>query len=94
MLLRNVYFGSVERNSFPFGEIQDFKGKVVTDLSFNYTIHPLTFTIGANNLFNIYPDKQIYDNSYFGVFKYAPVQQGTLGSFFFARFTFNIPTGK
>ncbi|MGZ3874344.1 MAG: TonB-dependent receptor [Mucilaginibacter sp.] len=94
VLLRNVYFGSVERNDFPFGEIQDFKGKIVTDLSVTYTVNPVTFTVGANNLFNIYPDKQIYDNSYFGVFKYAPVQQGTLGSFFFARFTFNFPGGK
>ncbi|MGZ3833097.1 MAG: TonB-dependent receptor plug domain-containing protein, partial [Mucilaginibacter sp.] len=94
VLLRNVYFGSVERNDFPFGEIQDFKGKVVTDLSFSYTVNPVTFTVGANNLFDIYPDKQIYDNSYFGVFKYAPVQMGTLGTFFFARFTFNFPGSK
>jgi iron complex outermembrane receptor protein len=94
VLLRNVYFGAVDRNDFPFGEEQQFKGKVVTDLSFSYTVNPLTLTIGANNLFNIYPDKQIYDNSYFGVFKYAPVQMGTLGSFFFGRLTLNIPTGK
>jgi iron complex outermembrane receptor protein len=92
VLLRNVYFGSVARNGFPYGEQQEFTGKAVTDLSFSYTVNPVTFTVGANNIFNIYPDKQVYDNSYFGVYKYAPVQMGMLGSFFFARFTFNIPT--
>ena len=90
VLLRNVYFGEVARNDFPFGEVQVHKGKVVTDLSFSYNLKPVTFTIGANNLFDVFPDKQIYDNSYFGVFKYASAQMGTLGSFYFARVTFNI----
>jgi iron complex outermembrane receptor protein len=84
VFLRNEYFGSVERDDFPFGEIQNFKGKWVTDLSFSYNVNPVIFTVGANNLFNVYPDKQIYDNSYFGVFKYAPVQMGTL-EFSFSR---------
>lgn len=39
-------------------------------------------------------DKQIYDNSYFGVFKYAPVQMGTLGAYFFGRITVNLPASK
>lgn len=92
VLLRNVYFGQVERNDFPFGEVQTHKGKVVTDLSLSYTLKTVTFTIGANNILDVFPDKQIYDNSYFGVFKYAPVQMGTLGAYYFARVTFNIPT--
>ncbi|SFE16303.1 iron complex outermembrane recepter protein [Chitinophaga sp. CF118] len=92
VLLRNVYFGEVSRNSFPFGEVQIHKGKVVTDLSLSYNIKPVTFTIGANNLLDVFPDKQVYDNSYFGVFKYASVQMGTLGSFYFARVTLNLPT--
>jgi iron complex outermembrane receptor protein len=92
VLLRNVYFGQVERNDFPFGEVQTHKGKVVTDLSLGYTLKTVTFTIGANNILDVFPDKQIYDNSYFGVFKYAPVQMGTLGAYYFARVTFNIPT--
>jgi iron complex outermembrane receptor protein len=92
VLLRNVYFGEVSRNSFPFGEVQVHKGKVVTDLSLSYNAKPFTFTIGANNLLDVFPDKQVYGNSYFGVFKYASVQMGTLGSFYFARVTMNLPT--
>lgn len=91
MLLRNIYFGEVNRNTFPYGEVQQHKGKVVTDLSFSYIIKPLTFTMGATNLFDVFPDKQVYGNSYFGVFKYAPVQMGTLGANYFARITLSLP---
>ena len=51
---------------------------------------PLSVSLGANNLLDVYPDVQAYDNSYFGVFRYAPVQQGMLGSFFYARLNFAI----
>ena len=94
LLLRNVYFGKVARNSFPYGEEQIHSGKVVTDLSLSYTVKPVTFTLGANNLFDIFPDQQIYANSYFGVFKYASVQMGTLGSYYFLRATLDLPNKK
>ncbi|MBB6500492.1 TonB-dependent receptor [Pedobacter cryoconitis] len=94
ILLRNVYFGKVDRNSFPFGEEQIHSGKIVTDLSLAYTLKPVTFTLGANNLFDIFPDKQIYANSYFGVFKYASVQMGTLGAYYFLRATLDLPRFK
>ena len=84
--LANVYFGQVTRNGFPFGEVQTFGGKVVTDLSLTYALRPnLTLTAGSNNLLNVYPDSQVYSNSYYGVFRYAPVQQGFNGAFYFLR---------
>ncbi len=87
-MLRNVYFGEVTRNGFPYGVEQVFAGKVVTDLSLSYKLmKQLVFTVGGNNILNVYPDEQVYENSYFGVFKYAPVQQGFNGSFFFTRLT-------
>lgn len=86
VLLRNTYFGEVTRNGYPFGEAQKHAGKVVTDLSVSYKItSKILFAVGANNLFDVFPDLQVYDNSYFGVFKYAPVQMGTTGSYFFGR---------
>jgi iron complex outermembrane recepter protein len=85
-LLRNTYFGEVTRNGFPFGVEQKHAGKVVTDLTASYKITPeIMFAVGANNLFDVFPDVQVYDNSYFGVFKYAPVQMGTTGAYYFAR---------
>ncbi|AZB09573.1 TonB-dependent receptor [Chryseobacterium sp. G0162] len=89
-LVRNTYFGKVIRDGFPFGEVQEFSPKVVTDVSVGYDITKnINFTVGANNVFDVFPDLQIYKNSYYGVFKYAPVQMGTLGSYFFGRLNFN-----
>ncbi len=90
-LLRNTYFGEVVRDGFPFGGIQKHNGKVVTDLTAAYKITPkVQVAIGANNLFDVFPDKQIYENSYYGVFKYAPVQMGTTGAYYFGRISFSL----
>lgn len=89
-LVRNTYFGEVTRDGFPYGSVQKFSPKVVTDLSVGYDItKKLNFTVGANNLFDVFPDLQVYENSYFGVFKYAPVQMGTTGNYFFGRLNYN-----
>ncbi|MCJ7933786.1 MAG: TonB-dependent receptor [Chryseobacterium sp.] len=89
-LVRNTYFGKVIRDGYPFGSVQEFSPKVVTDISIGYDItQNINFTVGANNVFDVFPDLQIYENSYYGVFKYAPVQMGTLGSYFFGRLNFN-----
>lgn len=94
-LVRESYFGDVTRNGFPFGVVQKFDGKFVTDVSVSYAILPeLNVTIGANNLFDVFPDQQRYANSYFGVFKYAPVQQGFNGAFYFARLNFTLPRSQ
>jgi iron complex outermembrane receptor protein len=90
-LLRNTYFGEVTRNGFPFGIEQKHSGKFVTDLTVAYKITPkIQFVIGANNLFDKFPDKQVYENSYYGVFKYAPVQMGTTGAYYFARVSYRL----
>lgn len=90
-LLRNTYFGQVIRDGFPFGGIQKHNGKVVTDLTVAYKITPkIQFALGANNLFDVFPDRQIYENSYYGVFKYAPVQMGTTGAYYFGRMSFSL----
>ena len=89
-LVRNTYFGEVIRDGFPFGSVQKFAPKVVTDLSVGYDLtKKINFTVGANNLFDVFPDLQVYENSYFGVFKYAPVQMGTTGNYFFGRLNYN-----
>ncbi|ASE63104.1 TonB-dependent receptor [Chryseobacterium indologenes] len=89
-LIRNTYFGKVIRDGYPFGGVQEFSPKIITDLSVGYDITKnINFTVGTNNVFDVFPDLQIYENSYYGVFKYAPVQMGTLGSYFFGRLNFN-----
>lgn len=88
-LVRNTYFGKVTKDGYPWGSVQEHSGKVVTDLTVGYDVTKnVNFTIGANNLFDIYPDEQVYENSYYGVFKYAPVQMGVTGAYYFARLNF------
>lgn len=89
-MLRNTYFGTVETNGFPFGELQKFEPKIVTDASVSYAFTKnLKLTIGANNLLDVFPDRQIYDNAYYNVFEYAPVQMGFNGSYFFGRLKYS-----
>lgn len=88
-LVRNTYFGQVIRDGYPFGGVQEFSPKIVTDVSVGFDITKnINLTVGANNLLDVLPDLQIYENSYYGVFKYAPVQMGTFGSYFFGRVNF------
>lgn len=89
-LVRNTYFGKVTKDGYPYGVVQVHSGKVVTDVTVGYAITKhVNFTLGANNLFDIYPDKQTYENSYYGVFQYAPVQMGVTGAYYFARLNLN-----
>ncbi|MBC7747299.1 MAG: TonB-dependent receptor [Methylotenera sp.] len=90
-LLRNTYFGEVTRDGFPFGTTQKHAGKMVTDLTLSYKVTPkIQLTLGANNLLDVFPDEQIYENSYYGVFKYAPVQMGTTGAYYFGRVSYSL----
>ncbi|MFQ5631302.1 MAG: ferric enterobactin receptor, partial [bacterium] len=85
-MVRNVWFGEVTRNGFPFGVEQKHDGKLVTDLSMSYQLtRNVNIAVGGNNILDVTPDKQVFDNSFFGVFKFAPVQHGFNGSYFFGR---------
>jgi len=75
---------------------QTFGSKTVTDLSFSYQVmKSLTATVGANNLFNVYPDLQYHSsNMSSGRFVYSRrVQQmGFNGAYYFARLKLSLNT--
>jgi iron complex outermembrane receptor protein len=77
---------------------QTFSAKTVTDISLSYDVFRyLTATIGANNLFDVYPDIQYHSgNMSSGRFIYSRrVQQmGFNGAYYFARLRFNLDTRK
>ena len=81
-MVRNTYFKT--RDGFPYGSVQKFAPKVVTDLSVGYDItKKLNFTVGANNLFDVFPDLQVYENSYLEFSNMHPFkweQQETISS--------------
>jgi iron complex outermembrane recepter protein len=84
----NTYSGKAESRDQTFG------GKVVTDFSVARQLTTqMSFTLGANNVFNIYPDAQTHsENVSYGRFLYSRrVQQfGFNGAYWFGRFVVHI----
>jgi iron complex outermembrane receptor protein len=95
VFLRNVYFGKVtEASSDPLRQ-QEFDGKVITDLSIGFkATDALTLTIGANNIFDIYPEAAdpAFGNRSGGRFDWSRTAQqfGFSGRFLFARVSVNL----
>jgi len=107
IFLRNVYFGEVTEAVTNVALQEVYGTKVVTDLSVGYDVsESLTLTIGANNLFDIYPDRskdvinyvdasgnpQSGTNRSDGRFDWSRRSQqfGIAGRFLFARLSFTL----
>ncbi|MDV7185991.1 TonB-dependent receptor [Lutibacter sp. TH_r2] len=91
VFLRNVWFGEVTEATTTVENQQVYGSKVVTDLSVGYQLSKsTTVTVGANNLFDIYPDKTIEGNRSSGRFDWSRRSQqfGISGRFLFARLNF------
>lgn len=102
--LRNTYFGetteATNANIFDADLNQTDKsidpynaGKVITDLSFGYEVaNNLNFTVGANNLLDIYPDEADPSFQSSGRFVYSrrSPQFSFGGRFLFARVAFTL----
>lgn len=97
VFLRNVYFGEVTEATTNVDRQQVFGTKLVTDLSFGFNANEnLTFTVGANNLLDVYPDKAADvlgdggNNRSSGRFDWSRRAQqfGIGGRFLFARVSF------
>uniref|UniRef100_UPI00374D5834 TonB-dependent receptor n=1 Tax=Aestuariivivens insulae TaxID=1621988 RepID=UPI00374D5834 len=93
VFLRNVWFGEVSEATTNVDNQQVYGSKLVTDLSFGYKAsESLTFTIGANNLFDVFPDRTIEANRSSGRFDWSRRSQqfGVGGRFLFARLSFKL----
>jgi iron complex outermembrane receptor protein len=95
IFLRNSYFGEVEEatnNVDPTIE-RLYAGKVVTDLSFGYSVNEnLKVTIGANNLLDVYPDESdaAFQSSGRFIYSRRSTQFGTNGRHLFARLSLSL----
>jgi len=99
LLIRNSRFGKtsiaplIDANTGVFLP-EKFSPKIITDLSVNYRLKSfLTVSAGANNLFNVYPDKiKNYENTKEGIRIYSPdgAPFGFNGGYYFmnAKFSF------
>ena len=72
-----------------FAQDQVFSPKWLTDLNVNYdVVRQLTLTLGADNLFDVYPDRLIPINSNSGTFRYSGASPfGFNGRFVYFRLT-------
>jgi iron complex outermembrane receptor protein len=89
-------YGSTPTNAYgPLDQI--FSPKWVTDLSGSYTFNRLTVTLGADNIFDVYPDRNNNNGNFaptaenggtanFGIFPYAGISPwGFNGRFVYTR---------
>ena len=91
--LRFNRFGSVastESNTDP-SRLQVFSAKWLTDLDLSYRFASgLGVSVGANNIFDVYPDKNLDANSFNGIFVYprrvAPF--GFNGGYYYTRLSY------
>lgn len=88
----NVFTGQSEITD------QTYSPKTVTDISLSYEVtKSLTAIIGANNVFDVYPDIQAHSaNQSSGRFLFSRRvgQQGFNGAYYFARLKLNLDTRK
>jgi len=86
-------FGAVGNRQLAGVPAQDqmFGAKWVTDVNASYTLlRQLRLTVGANNVFDVYPDEQIFLNSNTGIFPYSNTLTtfGFNGRFIYAKAKF------
>lgn len=63
-------YGKFEAMSDPAFADQTFGAKVLTDASASYRVQRWTFTVGGNNIFNVYPQKTNAINNFDGMLVY------------------------
>lgn len=92
--LRLNKFGSVVTVESPANPDidQTFSGKWLTDLDFSYELRKgIRFSVGGNNIFDVFPDRNRPEISFNGIFPYprrtAPF--GFNGGYYYARLSFN-----
>ena len=103
--LRNTYYGKttgpdIIRTADQIGDFefdsyghQVIRGKLITDLSIAYNFsEKATLTLGVNNLFDLYPEKNVKVNNNNDQFVYsrATSQFGLNGRYVFARASFKL----
>lgn len=90
--VRNVYFGEIQQPTNVEANRQTLPGRVVTDLGLGYNLTKnLKLTVGANNVFDVYPAQLLLSSQGTSGILYpnqAP-QFGFLGRYVFTRLALN-----
>jgi iron complex outermembrane receptor protein len=94
---RNSFFGQVsyrgiDESAGELAKDQNYSAKLLTDLKIGYQLaKSININLGANNLFDVYPDKNVESLESFGRFPYntAVTQFGFNGGFCYAGLDFS-----
>ncbi len=83
-------FGRVTTFGTTAANDQTFSAKSITDVNVSYRVFDqLTITAGADNVFDVYPERNIPANSNSGIFPYNGISPfGFNGAFYFLRLTY------
>lgn len=92
LVLSESRFGSVTNVATSAKNDQTFSPKWITDISMSYRFPArITLTAGADNVFDVYPDRVIAPNSLNGIFQYSGLSPfGFNGAFYYARLSFGL----
>ncbi len=85
-------YGSVTGIATTAANDQTYSAKWLTDLSVSYRLqHRVTLTAGADNIFNVYPDRNSVVNTSGGIFVYTGISPfGYDGAFYYGRITIGL----
>jgi iron complex outermembrane receptor protein len=97
-VLRNTRFGKTSSTTITTNPVrifyEHFSAKMLTDVSINYAPRKwLTLTAGANNIFDVYPDRlKNYENSSNGILLFSNEASpfGYNGGYYFLNMTMNL----
>ncbi len=97
-MLRTQYYGEVTdlNSGLPVDGVnirdETFAGKWITDLEVSYQLMDgLGVSVGSENVFDVYPDKQLKVNSFNGIFPYdGLIPYGFFGRGIYARLNVNM----
>ncbi|MCH8487615.1 MAG: TonB-dependent receptor [Candidatus Cyclonatronum sp.] len=90
-MVRVVRYGETEVIRASEADDQVYGNVFFTDLELNYRIgNNLRFSVGGNNIFDVYPDKTFQANSNFGIFQYSGFSpSGFEGRYVYSKISLN-----
>jgi iron complex outermembrane receptor protein len=91
-LVRATHYGSMRSVNDPsFGVNETVPGPFITDANIGHKFGRVGVSVGGNNLLDVFPPRQKYANSFFGIFKYSRFTPwGINGAFYYTTLSYDL----
>ena len=84
-------FGRVTNVGTTAANDQTFGAKWITDLDLSWSLMGARLSLGASNIFDVYPDEQIPANNFSGILPYSSITPfGFNGAYYYTRLSYDI----